>query len=151
MFNQLMPRQGDNDFRGRKLALWIFALLLLVLTAMSIGSIFNGYNAAKDVDGVPIDTYTHSGAQAVVSLLAIWGSTQLIIVLLGIITLLRYRALIPLMFLMLLIEQLFLRLVHYYLPIVKSEGVSISWFTVLLLFLMVLGFVLSLWPHRAES
>jgi len=151
MFNPLIPRQADNSFRGLKLALWIFAFLLLVLGAMSIGSIFNGYNAAKDVDGLPLDTFTASGAKAVVSLFAIWGSTQLIIVLLGIIVLLRYRALIPLMFLMLLFEQLLLQLIHYYLPIVKSEGVSISWFNVLLLSLMALGFALSLWRRRAES
>jgi len=151
MFNQLLPRQADNSFQGRRPALWIFALVLLVLAAMSTNSIFNGHYVAKDIDGLPLDTYTLTGAQAVVSLYAIWGVTQLIIVLIGIITIIRYRALVPLMFLVLIFQQLLMRVIHYYLPVAKSEGVSISWFIVLLMSLMVLGFILSIWRHRTET
>ena len=151
MFNQLVPRQADNSYEGRKLALWIFALVLLVLAAMSVNSIFNGHYVAKDIDGLPLDTYTLAGVQAVVSLFAIWGGAQLIIVMLGIITMLRYRALVPLMFLALLFQRLLMRVIHYYLPIAKPEGVSISWFIVLLMSLMALGFILSIWRRRARA
>lgn len=151
MFNRLVPRKADNIYQGRKPALWIFVLVLLVLAAMSVNSIFNGHSVAKDIDGLPLDTYTPAGAQAVVSLFAIWGGTQLIIVILGIITVLRYRALVPLMFLMLLFQRLLIRVIHYYLPIAKSEGVSISWFVVLLMSLMSLGFILSIWRRRDRT
>lgn len=148
MFNQLLPRQADNGFQGCKPALWIFVLILLILTAMSVNSIFNGHSVAINADGLPLDTYTPEGAQAVVSFYAIWGGTQLIIVMLGIITMIRYRALVPLMFLMLLLEQLILRVIHYYLPVAKPEGTPASWFIVLLLSLMTLGLLLSLWRSR---
>ena len=151
MSNRLVPRQADNSFQGRKPALWIFALLLLLLAAMSVNSIFNGRFVAKDIDGLPLDTYTPAGAQAVVSLFAIWGGTQLIIVMLGIIVLLRYRALVPLMFLVLLFQRLLLQVIHHYLPNAKSEGVSISWFVILLISLTALGFILSLWRRRARA
>ena len=151
MSNRLVPRQADNSFQGRKPALWIFALLLLLLAAMSVNSIFNGRFVAKDIDGLPLDIYTPAGAQAVVSLFAIWGGTQLIIVMLGIIVLLRYRALVPLMFLVLLFQRLLLQVIHHYLPNAKSEGVSISWFVILLISLTALGFILSLWRRRARA
>ena len=151
MFNQLLPRQADNSFQGRKLALWIFALVLLVLAAMSVNSIFNGQYVAKDIDRLPLDTYSTAGAKAVVSFFAIWGGTELIIVLIGFIMLLRYRALVPLMFLVLLLEQLLRRLINISLPLAKPEGVSISWFIVLLMSLMALGLVLSLWRRRTEA
>ncbi|MCG7853751.1 MAG: hypothetical protein MIO92_14625 [Methanosarcinaceae archaeon] len=151
MFNQLVPRQADNSFQGRKPALWILAFVLLLLAAMSVNSIFNGRYVAKDIDGLPLDTYTPAGAQAVVSLFAIWGGTQLIIVMLGIIVLLRYRALVPLMFLVLLFQRLLMQVIHHYLPNAKSEGVSISWFVILLISLTALGFILSIWRRRAEA
>ena len=151
MFYQLLPRQADNSYQGRKLALWIFALVLLMLAAMSANSIFNGHFVAINVDGLPLDTFTPAGAQAVVSFYAIWGGTQLIIVMFGIITMILYRTLVPLMFLVLLLEQLFLRGIHYFLPIAKPKGVPASWFIVLLLSLMALGLILSLWRRRAEA
>jgi hypothetical protein len=151
MFVQLLPRQADNSFKGRKPALWILGLVLLILAAMSVNSIFNGHFVAKDVDGVPLDTYTPAGAHAVVTFYAIWGITQLIVVILGAITLIRYRALVPLMFSALMLELLLLRAVNYFLPIAKPRGASVPWFMILLLSLMALGLILSLWRRRAEA
>ena len=150
MINHFLPRQADNTYPGRKLALWIFTLVLLMLAAMSVNSIFNGHSIAVNADGLPLDTYTPAGAQAVVSFYAIWGVTQLVIVLFGVIALVRYRALVPLVLALLLLEQLLLRVIDYFLPIAKPHGVPASWFVILLLALMVLGLVLSLWRRRVE-
>jgi hypothetical protein len=38
-----------------------------------------GYSAAKSADGIPLDTFTPAGAQAVVSLFAVWGLAQVVI------------------------------------------------------------------------
>ena len=151
MFNRLLPRQADNDFQGYTLALWLFGAILLVLAAMSVNSVFNGHYVAVNADGLPLDTYTPAGAQAVVSFYATWGLTQLVIVAFGVIALLRYRALVPLMFLLLLFEQLLLRTVHFFLPVAKPHGVPASWFIICLLSLMALGLVLSLWQRRGKA
>ena len=66
MLNRLLPRQVDNTYRGYKLALWLFALVVLVKVAMSVNSIFNGHTVASSADGIPLDTFTPAGAQAVV-------------------------------------------------------------------------------------
>ena len=47
MFNRLLPRHIDNTYHGYKLALWLFALLMLMKVAMSLNSIFNGHSVAS--------------------------------------------------------------------------------------------------------
>ena len=59
---------------------------------------------ASSADGIPLHTFTPAGAQAVVSLFAIWGLAQLIICLLCILALVRYRSIIPFMFVLLLLD-----------------------------------------------
>ena len=51
MFNQILPRQVDNTYRSYKLALWLFGLLVFMKAGISLGTIFNGYNAASSADG----------------------------------------------------------------------------------------------------
>jgi hypothetical protein len=118
---------------------------------MSTNSIFNGYYVASQVDGVPLASYTAAGAQAVVSMYATWGVAQLIIVMFGIITLLRYRALVSLTFLLLLLEQILWRVVHHALPIAKPGPSSGSWFIYALFVVTFLGFVLSLWKRSTKA
>ena len=43
MFKRFLPRHIDNTYHGHKLALWLFALIVLMKSAVSINSIFNGY------------------------------------------------------------------------------------------------------------
>src|SRR6185503_19256770 len=101
MFNQLFPRRIDNLYRGHRLALWLLALLVLIKVIMSLNSIFNGYSVATSADGIPLDTFTASGAQTVVTLFALLGFSQLVISLLGIAIMVRYRAMLPFMFVLL--------------------------------------------------
>lgn len=151
MLNQLLPRQADNNFQGHRLALWLCAAALFLLTAMSLNSIFNGHSIAINADGLPLDSYTPAGAQAVVSFYAIWGVTQLTINVLGIIALARYRALVPLMFLFLLLEQLSREAVHHFLPIAKVGVAHGSFVNPVLVALMAVGLILALWNRRVPN
>ena len=58
MLNQILPRQADNTYRGYKVALGLFGLLVLMKAGISLGTIFNGYAAASSADGIPLDTFT---------------------------------------------------------------------------------------------
>ncbi len=147
MLNQILPRHVDNTYHGYKLALWLFALIVFMKVAMSLNSIFNGYFVASSADGIPLDTFTPAGAQAVVSLFAAWGLAQLIICLLCILALARYRALVPFMFALVLLEHLSRRLIFQVMPIVRTgtpPGFSVN---LVLLALMVVGLALSLRSH----
>ncbi len=50
MFNQLLPQHFRNTYRGYKLALWLFALVVRMKGAMSLNSIFNGCFVASSAE-----------------------------------------------------------------------------------------------------
>ncbi len=144
MFNQLLPHRIDNTYRGHKLALWLFALLVLLKVIMSLNSIFNGYSVVTSADGIPLDTFPAAAAQAVVTLFAILGLSNLMICLLCMLVLVRYRSMIPFMFALLLLEHLSRRLIIYLMPIARSGRPPGSYVNLILLGLMIVGLALSL-------
>ena len=147
MFNQLLPHRIDNTYRGHKLALWLFALLVLLKVTMSLNSIFNGYSVVTSADGIPLDTFPASAAQAVVSLFAILGLSNLMICLLCMLVLVRYRSMISFMFALLVLEHLSRRLIINLMPIVRSGTPPGSYVNLILLGLMIVGLALSLWSR----
>ena len=147
MLNRFIPRQVDNTYRGYKLALWLFALVVVMKMAMSVNAIFNGHMVASSADGIPLDTFTAAGAQAVVSLFAAWGLGQLILCLICIVVLVRYRALVSFLFVVLLLEHLCRRLIFVVMPIVRTGTPPGVFVNLALVTLMVVGLTLSLWRH----
>ena len=147
--NQLLPRPVDNTYRGHKLALWLFAVLVLLKVLMSLNVIFNGRSVAISADGIPLDTFTPAGAQTAVALFALWGFSHLVICLLGALVLVRYRALIPLLFALLLLEHLGRKLILQVLPVPRVGSPPGFVVNLVLLALMIIGLALSLW--RRES
>ena len=91
MLNRIFPPQFDNDYRGRKLALWFFALIVLLKVGISLSAMFDGYNMARAADGIPIDTFTSGGAEAVVSVTTLLGLSQFLLAALGVLASIRYR------------------------------------------------------------
>lgn len=148
MLNQLLPRQVDNTYRGSRLALWLFGMLVLLRSIISLNSIFNGDIVASSADGIPLDTFPPDGAQTVVSLFANLGLSNFMICLLCIVVLVRYRALIPFMFTLLLLQHLSKKLILQFLPIVRTGSPPADVINLVLLTLMVAGLALSLWSRN---
>lgn len=144
MFSQLLPQRIDNTYCGHKLALWLFGLVVLIKTAMSVNSILLGHKIATTADGIPLDTFPPAAAQTVLALFAIWGFVQLMICLLCTLVLFRYRAMVPLMFAFLLLEHLGRKLVLQFIPIARTGTPPGSYFNLILLAVMVVGLALSL-------
>jgi hypothetical protein len=143
----LLPRRADNAYGGRKAALWLFALLLLMRSGMGVNVLFNGRTVAISADGFPLDAYGPAGARAFVALFAIWGWAQLMVCLLGVVVLVRYRALVPLMFALFLLEQAGRRLILRALPIERVGNPPGVWVNAALLVVTAAGLALSLWSR----
>jgi hypothetical protein len=144
MLERVFPSAADFTYRGSRIALWLFGLVLALKLAIALGSIFNGHYAASVADGIPIDSYTPQGAQAFVSLFASLGLSQFILGAFGVVLLLKYRPLVPLFLLLLLLEYAARKGVAAYLPIVRSgqaPGGAINW---TIFGVMVLAFILSI-------
>lgn len=144
MLDRLLPRHADNTFHGHRLALWLFAFILIVKSAVGLSSIFDGRDVAASADGFPLDTFTPAGARAVVSAFAAWGLAQLTLCLISLLVLARYRALVPFMFALLLLEHLCRRLLFWLMPIAQAGTPPGFYVNLLLTALMVVGFALSL-------
>ena len=147
MLNPILPRHVDNTYHGSKVALWLFAIVVFMKAGISLNSIFNGYIVATGPDGIPLDTFTPVSARAFVSLLAAWGLAQFMICLLCILVLARYRALVPFMFGLLLVEHLSRRLIFLVMPIVRIGTPPGFFVNLALVALMVVGLALSLRRH----
>jgi len=148
VFNLLLPQRVDNTYRGYKLGLWLFALVVLLKLGVSLDSIFNGYTMASSGDGIPLATFTPAGVRTVVSLYALWGLAHLMICLLCLLVLVRYRSMIPFMFALLLLEHLSRKLILHFLPIAETslggQSPGISPFPYGFLALIIIGLALSL-------
>jgi len=144
MFDQFLPDRLDNTYRGNKLALWLFGLVVFMKAIQSLNSIFNGYSVATIADGIPVDTFTSAGAQTVVSLFAVLGLSQFMICLLCTLVLVRYRSMVPIMFALFLLQHLGGRLILQFLPIVRTGTAPGFYVNLALTTVMIVGLALSL-------
>lgn len=148
MLNRLLPRVFDNSYRGYKIALWIFGIVVLMRTAISFNSVFHGYMVASSADGIPLDTYSPAAAQTIVSIFAILGLSMFMICLLCILVLIQYRSMIPLMFAILLLQSLLGRFIQFWLPIGRTGTPSGEYITLGILAAIIAGLILSLLPNH---
>jgi hypothetical protein len=145
MLARLLPPSIGNAYGGPKAALWLLGFLAAIKTAMALNSIFNGYSVLTRADGVPLPSYPHAAAQTIVAMLAIWAVGQLILVLLALLALVRYRSMTPLVYALLLAEHLGRKLVLQLVPISRSNAAPASAINLVLLALMAGGLLLSVW------
>jgi hypothetical protein len=98
MLSRLLPPRVDNRFRGHALALWLFVPLAFLKVALGLAHIFRADGGAQSVSTMPLDAYPAGAAQNIIGLMARMGLEQLLLGLLFLVVLLRYRALVPLMY-----------------------------------------------------
>jgi hypothetical protein len=144
MLNRVFPQRFDNNYRGHKLALWLFIPIVLMKLGISLSSIFDTYNVVRSADGIPIDTFTPRGAEAVVSVTTLLGLSQFLLASLGVLALVRYRAMIPLMYVLLLVEYLAKKWILLVKPIVRTGTSPSTYVNLVLIALLIAGLVLSL-------
>ena len=145
MFDTLLPHQLDNSYRGHKLALWLFGLVVGVRILQSLVVIFNGYATARDADGIPVDTFTPAAAQAAVALFALGSLWRLTFCGLCVVVLVRYRSAIPLMFLLLVLNYLAGQLILEFVPLSRVGTPPGPIVNLALFALLLVGLPLSLW------
>ena len=144
MLHTFLPPSIDNTYRGHRLALWLFGAVVLLKLALALVSIFNGYEAASSGDGIPLASYSADAAQAVVTLFALLGLLHLVIGAVCAVVLIRYRALIPFAFAVLIAEYIGRRLIVFVLPIAHSAASPGLVINLVILVAMVAGLALSL-------
>jgi hypothetical protein len=150
MLARIFPKQFDNEYRGYWLAVWIFVPLMLVKVLQGANSIIMTRAVLTNADGIPVDTYTGGSAETVIALFALLGMYLLIIPLQSLIVLVRYRSMIPFMYLCFIAVQIGARVLNQINPIERPGGPPIGFTVNLIIFVLTLiGFALSLQDRTA--
>lgn len=152
MLNRLFPRQADNRFEGYRAALWLLGLLVALKLVISVNSIFNTASVAAGADGIPLDSFGPAAAREVLLLFALMSLGHLFLELIALTALIRYRALVPFIYLVLLGEQLARRSIVQSYSVAGTESTAVAWYVNYgLLALLTLGLALSLIPARRRE
>jgi hypothetical protein len=151
ILRRLFPGRLDNSYQGSKIALWILGLMVAVRTMQSVMILIQGSSIAQSADGIPLDTYPAAAAQTIVALFALSAVNRLVISLICLVVLVRYRRAVPLMFLLLLVTYAAGQLVGRVFPIVRVGQPPAVIVNLTLLGLTILGLVLSLWKRRSSA
>ena len=149
MLSRIFPAQADNRFDGHRAALWLLGLVVALKLVMSLNSIFNTQSVAVGADGIPLDSFGPDGARQVLLLFALLALAQLFLALTALTVLVRWRALVPFVYLLLLGEQLARRLIGQSYAAPGAKMTDVAWYVNYgLLALLTLGLVLSLLPKK---
>ena len=117
MIHKILPTTIDNNYKGNKIALWFFYLISAVTVVRSLIHMFKQDGGAQSIATNPLDTFTEGGAAVVILIFAYWGLSQLMFGIIQVIVAIRYKSLIPLMYLMLVLEWGARFLISLYKPI----------------------------------
>jgi hypothetical protein len=144
ILQRILPAVVDNHYRGQALGLWLLALIALQKVGVSLTHVFKADGGAQSISTMPLDTYPSSASQNIVGLMARMGLEQLLLAALLVLVLLRYRALIPLMYVLLIVHYLAGRAVVRMKPLVLAGTSGVSTMALIIAILSVLGLALSL-------
>jgi len=126
MLESIFPRTIDNNFRGHVAALWLFGIYVALRIVINTNLIFNTRSVAVGGDAIPIDTMSTNAAATVLMVMAVQAVGQLVLALLGLLVLLRYRAMVPLITVLVLGELIARRLYLLAHPIERIETMSVG-------------------------
>lgn len=151
MLSKIFPQTIDNKLNGQWLGYLLLVPVLLLKIAIAIGSMVMPAEA-NSTDGIEMSGYPVAALQEAIVSTALLGLLHLSIGLIGVLALIRYRAMIPLIYVWLLFEFAGRRLLLTIYPIERAGDTSTaSTINLVLLALMVVGFGFSIWPRKQKT
>jgi hypothetical protein len=116
ILDRLIPKNITNQFEPNKVVLYVFAAIIVLTLVRSFIHIFATDGGAQSIAGFPLNTYPIEASSMIILIFSLWGVSQLIIGFVYLIVLVRYKSLIPAMYLLLLIEYTSRYLLGVYKP-----------------------------------
>ena len=143
LFDRIVPARADNRRLGHPVALWILAAIVALRLLMGANSIINSRAIASGADGIPLASFNAAAQAEVIQMFALLGLYLVLLALVGLVVLLRYRALIPLVFVCLLVQELGSKLVLWTHPDTSRGASPGAIVTLVIIGLTVVGLLLS--------
>lgn len=148
ILGRLFPAQFDNVYRGNRIALWLFYPLTAVTLWRSQHHITAPDGGAQSIATIPLDTYTEGGAQSVITIFALWGLAQLAMGLVMLLAAVRYKSMVPLLWLFIFLEYGGRKLVGIYKPLETVGTAPGATAATVFPIIAAVMLVLALWPEK---
>jgi len=103
-FKLLFPKTIDNTFRGQWIALAVFTALTVMIIVRSCIHILAPDGGAQSIATIPLDSYSDGASGTIISMFALWGQSQLLLGIVFLIALVRYRSLVPFCYMLIIVE-----------------------------------------------
>jgi len=151
ILGRLFPAQIDNAFAGNRLSLWVFYLVTAVTLWRSQHHIFSQDGGAQSIASIPLDQYSAGAAATIIAIFAQWGLMQILLGLLMLLAAIRYKSMVPLLWLIVLMEWVGRGLIGQFKPVetIGTAPGQIGNLVIPVVALVML--VLALWPARYEK
>jgi hypothetical protein len=137
----LLPARADNSIRGMKLPVYVFTLIAVVSTIRSCIHVLAPDGGAGSIAGMDLS----AGGPGIIFAFGLWGSAQLIYAVIQLAVAFRYRALVPFMYVLLIIETLLRELVGRIKPVTFAHRPPGAIGDYVVIPLAAVMLVLSLW------
>lgn len=148
---KLMPDSIDNRYRGRKLSQYAFLLITAAKIVRSLIHVFAPDGGAQSIATIPLGSYPADAAAAVILMFSLWGLSQLLMgfVYLGVYV--KYKSLIPAMYVLLIFEYAMRIVVGQMKPIVTAGTAPGSIGNWIMVPVCVILLIFSLMPGKATT
>ena len=117
---QLLPDVIDNQYHGMKIAKYAFWLILAATIVRSLIHIFAADGGAQTIATIPLDSYPTAAAAAFILMFSYWGLSQLLMGFVYLGVALKYRSLIPAMYVLLIFEYAMRFIIGQMKPIITA-------------------------------
>ena len=117
---KLLPNPVDNHFRGIEISQYAFLLITGATLVRSLIHVFAPDGGAQSIATIPLASYSAEAAATVILMFSLWGLSQLLmgIVYLGVY--LKYKSLIPMMYVLMIVEYAMRIVIGQMKPIVTT-------------------------------
>lgn len=146
--NRFLPTSIDNQYRGHKLALWFFWIVVIIRGSQGLSLMLSGSSIVREADGIPLETFPTAASQSIVAVFVVSGLSRLVLSLLSVLIFVRYKSAIPLMFAVLALDQLGKELLLHVYPLFRVGNPIGPMVNIGLLVLTFFGLVLSIMGKR---
>ena len=117
----IFPKTIDNSYTAPKWTIGVFAAVTALTLWRSVHHIIAPDGGAQSIATIPLDQFSSNAQAVVIGMFALWGLSQLLVAILFLVVLFRYRGLIPLMWLIFAAEYLGRIVIGQFKPIPTVE------------------------------
>ena len=119
---KIIPELIENKIPTNKFVYFFTWLLVAFNFFRSLEHIFNEDGGAESIAGIPLESYSSEAVNNIISIFAQWGFSQLVLACILLLVVLKMREFIPLMLLIIALENILRGAVGLYKPLILGDA-----------------------------